>query len=99
MLTSRNDDPPKNQKTWSEARSVRDVSTNNFLNSGKTKTGLALARLSYEIRIEDDPAGVQSVDANALTPALDHVVEANSHPTNTRGPSTKRNLIYSQVLI
>eukprot|EP01083_Nonionella_stella_P037785 102990_1 len=64
--------------TWFEARSVREAGTNNFLNGGQTETGLALARLSYEILIEDGPAGVQAVDANAVTPALERVVEANT---------------------
>lgn len=64
--------------TWFEARSVREAGANNFLGAKQTETGLALAKLCYDILIEDGAAGVQSVDANAVTPALERVVEANT---------------------
>ncbi len=64
--------------TFFEARSVKECNGDNFLGGKQTESGLALAKLCYEILIEDGAAGVQSVDANALTPALERVVEANT---------------------
>lgn len=64
--------------TFFEARSVRECNGNNFLGGKQTESGFALAKLCYEILIEDGAAGVQAVDANALTPALERVVEANT---------------------
>lgn len=43
-----------------------------------TQTSTALANLCYNILIEDGAAAVQAVDAKAVTPALERVVEANT---------------------
>ncbi len=64
--------------TWFEARSIREANGDNFLGGKQTETGLALAKLCYDILIEDGAAAVQSVDANTVTPALERVVEANT---------------------
>lgn len=64
--------------TWFEARSVRESNSDNFLGGMQTETGLALSKLCYDTLIEDGAAAVQSVDVNAITPALERVVEANT---------------------
>jgi len=64
--------------TWFEARSVREANANNFLNGKQTETGLALAKLCYEILINDGVAAVRDVEVNAITPALERVIEANT---------------------
>jgi len=64
--------------TWFESRSVREANSNNFLGGMQTETGLALSKLCYNTLIEDGPSAVQSVDAKAVTPALERVVEANT---------------------
>ena len=64
--------------TFFEARSVRECNGDNFLGGKQTSAGFALSKLSYEILIEDGVAGVAAVDANAVTPALERVIEANT---------------------
>jgi glycerol dehydrogenase len=64
--------------TWFEARTVKEAHTNNFVNGLQTETAGALSNLCYEILLEDGPAAVQAVDVNAVTPALERVVEANT---------------------
>ena len=50
----------------------------NFLQGMPTETSTALAKLCYDILIADGGAAVQAVDAHAVTPALERVVEANT---------------------
>ena len=64
--------------TWFEARSVKEARKENFLQGRPTDACTALAKLCYNILIEDGPAAVHSVDTNTVTPALERVVEANT---------------------
>eukprot|EP00521_Asterionellopsis_glacialis_P012780 CAMPEP_0195305112 /NCGR_PEP_ID=MMETSP0707-20130614/35696_1 /TAXON_ID=33640 /ORGANISM="Asterionellopsis glacialis, Strain CCMP134" /LENGTH=372 /DNA_ID=CAMNT_0040369137 /DNA_START=37 /DNA_END=1155 /DNA_ORIENTATION=+ len=64
--------------TFFEARTIREAQATNFLNGMPTETSYALGKLCHEILIEDGAAAVQSVDAKAVTPALERVVEANT---------------------
>lgn len=64
--------------TWFEARTVNEAKKKNFLGGMPTQTSTALANLCYNILIEDGAAAVQAVDAKAVTPALERVVEANT---------------------
>lgn len=64
--------------TWFEARTIREARKENFLHGRPTETSNALAKLCYDILVEDGPTAVHSVDVNAVTPALERVVEANT---------------------
>jgi glycerol dehydrogenase len=64
--------------TWFEARTVYEAKSTNCLNGLPTETSSALSKLCYNIIIEDGAAAVQAVDAKAVTPALERVVEANT---------------------
>lgn len=64
--------------TWFESRSIREANSTNFLQAMQTETGLALSKLCYDTLIEDGAAAVQAVEVNAVTPALERVVEANT---------------------
>ncbi len=64
--------------TWFEARSVIEARAANQVHGGTTLTAQALALLCYRTLLEDGRAAVSAVDAQAVTPALDRVVEANT---------------------
>lgn len=64
--------------TWFEARTVKEAQKQNFVGGMPTETSTALCKLCYDILIADGEAAVQSVDAKAVTPALERVVEANT---------------------
>ena len=64
--------------TWFEARSIREAGSKNFLGGLPTETSTALSKLCLDIILRDGPAAVQSVEARAVTPALERVVEANT---------------------
>jgi glycerol dehydrogenase len=64
--------------TWFEARTVRESGAKHFLQGLPTETSTALAKLSYDILVADGLVAVQSVDVNAVTPALERVIEANT---------------------
>jgi glycerol dehydrogenase len=64
--------------TWFEADSChRTVSANMTGNPG-SMTALALARLCYDTLLEYGQAAMVSAEAHVVTPALEHIVEANT---------------------
>ena len=64
--------------TWFEARTVKEAQKQNFVGGMPTETSTGLCKLCYDIIIADGEAAVQSVDAKAVTPALERIVEANT---------------------
>ncbi|OQA09590.1 MAG: Glycerol dehydrogenase [Firmicutes bacterium ADurb.Bin373] len=63
--------------TWFEARSCGATQSENACGGLGTLTGLNLARLCYDTLLEYGVAALVSCKANAVTPALEHVIEAN----------------------
>jgi len=64
--------------TWFEAESCRQTHSNNELGEKSSMTAYALAKLCYDTLLEYGLAAKMSCDANAVTPALEHIVEANT---------------------
>lgn len=64
--------------TWFEARTVIQARRQNQVHGDTTLTGGALAHLCYQTLLADGPAAASAVAANAVTPALERVVEANT---------------------
>jgi glycerol dehydrogenase len=64
--------------TWFEARTVIEARRPNQVHGGTTLTGGALAQLCFQTLLADGVAAAAAVTANAVTPALDRVVEANT---------------------
>lgn len=66
--------------TWYEARAASEAGerARNFLGGRPTLTGLALARLCRDTLFADGAAAVQAVEAQAVTPSLERIVEANT---------------------
>lgn len=64
--------------TWFEARTVIESGAPNQLGGGTTTTAGALARLCYETLLADGVAARSAVEAGAVTPALERVIEANT---------------------
>ncbi|MDA8433617.1 MAG: glycerol dehydrogenase [Nitrospiraceae bacterium] len=64
--------------TWFEAESCRATFSNNEVGEKGSMTSYALARLCYDTLLEFGVAAKVSCEAKAVTPALEHVVEANT---------------------
>ncbi len=64
--------------TYFEARTVRSSNNNNFAQGIATNAGFALAKLCYEILLEDGFKAKIALEANALTKAVENVIEANT---------------------
>lgn len=64
--------------TWFEARTVVEARQPNQLGGGTTITASALAGLCFETLVADGVAAKAAVEAKAVTPALERVVEANT---------------------
>jgi glycerol dehydrogenase len=64
--------------TWFEARTVIEARKANQVHGGTTLTGGALARLCYQTLRADGVLAATAVDCGVVTPALEHVVEANT---------------------
>ncbi len=64
--------------TWFEARTVAEARTPNQVGGLTTITAKALARLCYDTLIADGLEAANAVDARAVTPALERIVEANT---------------------
>ncbi|CAB9517818.1 Glycerol dehydrogenase [Seminavis robusta] len=64
--------------TYYEARTVHEAHADNFLGGKQTETAIALSKLCCDILLEDGPAAVESLYCQAVTPALERVVEANT---------------------
>jgi len=63
--------------TWFEARTCALSHAQNLRRGASTRTALAIAELCYRTLREDGLAAKRAVEAQAITPALERVVEAN----------------------
>jgi glycerol dehydrogenase len=63
--------------TWFEARSCSATQSENVCGGLGTLTGLNLARLCYDTLLQYGLAARIAVERHVITPALEHVVEAN----------------------
>lgn len=64
--------------TWFEARSCSNTQSENECGGLGTLTGLDLARLCYETLLQYGAAARIAAQAHVITPALEHIVEANT---------------------
>lgn len=64
--------------TWFEAESCRQSFSENQCGGLGTLAGYSLARLCYDTILEYGVAAKTSCEQNVVTPALEHVVEANT---------------------
>jgi len=64
--------------TWFEAESCRRTKSKNEVGGMGSRTAYSLARICYETLLEYGVAALFSCKANAVTPALEHVIEANT---------------------
>lgn len=63
--------------TWFEADSCRRTVAGNMTGKPGSMTAYALARLCYDTLLDYGQAALVSAEAHAVTPALEHIVEAN----------------------
>ena len=63
--------------TWFEARSCSMTQSKNECGGLGTMTGLALARLCYDTLLKYGAAARIAAEKHVVTPALEHIVEAN----------------------
>lgn len=63
--------------TWFEARSCSATQSPNSCGGLSTLTGLSLAQLCYETLLKYGHAAKISAERQVITPALEHIVEAN----------------------
>jgi glycerol dehydrogenase len=64
--------------TWFEARSCYSTESMNECGGYSTRLGLSAARLCYDTLLEYGVAAKADNERHAVTPALDHIVEANT---------------------
>ncbi len=64
--------------TWFEARTCASRSVPNMRGGRSTISALALAELCYQTLLADGAAALQAVRTQAVTPALERLVEANT---------------------
>lgn len=64
--------------TWLEAESCRIRMAANMTGRPGTMTANALARLCFDTLLEYGPLALTACEAKAVTPALEHVIEANT---------------------
>lgn len=63
--------------TWFEAKSCSDTQSPNECGGLGTRTGLSLARLCYDTLLQYGPAARIAAEQKLITPAVEHIVEAN----------------------
>jgi glycerol dehydrogenase len=63
--------------TWFEARSCARTASMNACGGAGTTTGLGIARLCYDTLLKYGVAAKTAADLHIVTPALEHIVEAN----------------------
>ena len=63
--------------TWFEAKSCSDTQSENACGGLSTLTGLNLARLCYDTLLDYGVAARIAAERHIITPALEHIVEAN----------------------
>jgi len=64
--------------TWFEAKSCQESMSNNEVGEKGSMTAYALARLCYDTLLEYGLDAKRSCEAKTVTPALEHIVEANT---------------------
>jgi glycerol dehydrogenase len=64
--------------TWFEAQTCKNSGAKNFSGAMATAAGLSIARLAYDILLKFGTAAKLAVDENAVTPAVEMVIEANT---------------------
>jgi glycerol dehydrogenase len=64
--------------TWFEARTCVAGNVRNMRGGGSTSSALALAELCYRTLVADGAAALHAVSTQAVTPALERLVEANT---------------------
>jgi glycerol dehydrogenase len=64
--------------TWFEARTCVAAHVRNMRGGASTRSALALAELCYRTLLEDGAEALRAVQARAVTPALERLVEANT---------------------
>jgi glycerol dehydrogenase len=64
--------------TWFEAKTCAAGSVRNMRGGASTASALTLAELCYRTLLADGPAALQAVSIQAVTPALERLVEANT---------------------
>jgi glycerol dehydrogenase len=64
--------------TWFEARTCAAGHVKNMRGGASTRSALALAELCYKTLKEDGAAAMQAARRQAVTPALERIVEANT---------------------
>jgi len=64
--------------TWFEAQTCSKSGAKNFAGGMATATALTIARLAYDTLLEYGVAAKLAVDQNAVTPAVEMVIEANT---------------------
>jgi glycerol dehydrogenase len=64
--------------TWFEANSCRQSFAPNMSGNHGSNAAYTLAQLCYDTLIEEGLSAKRSVQAHAVTPALDHIIEANT---------------------
>jgi glycerol dehydrogenase len=64
--------------TWFEARTCVAGSVRNMRGGGSTASALALSELCYRTLLADGAGALTAVSTNAVTPALERVIEANT---------------------
>jgi glycerol dehydrogenase len=63
--------------TWFEAKSCSDTQSQNECGGLSTMTGLSLARLCYDTLLQFGATARIAAERHIVTPALEHIVEAN----------------------
>ena len=64
--------------TWFEANSCRQSFAPNMSGNYGSNAAYTLAQLCYDTLIEEGLSAKRSVQAHSVTPALDHIIEANT---------------------
>jgi glycerol dehydrogenase len=63
--------------TWFEARSCNQTHSPNACGGYSTLAGLALAKLCYDTLLADGAKALKDIKNRMITPALNHIIEAN----------------------
>lgn len=64
--------------TWFEARTVVEAKKPNELGGAASMSALALSKLCYDTLLTDGPSALAAVEAHAVTPAVERLIEANT---------------------
>lgn len=64
--------------TWFEAEDCKTTGANNMTGRPGTLTAYALARLCYDTLLQDGAAAKRDGERKTITPAFEHIVEANT---------------------